>query len=310
MHFRILLMLLIPVSLQLHAQTDLDAIMMSKKNFCGGFMYNRSSWTDYWEGSLKRDNRNIGRFTSQMAGVMGNYGVSGKLNLLFSLPYVSNKVSGGTLIGRQGLQDLSLFVKYMPVEKPLGPGTFSVYAIGGVSLPVSDYVADYLPLSIGLRSRTATLRLMADYQVSHWFATVSGSYVFRDNISIDRNAYYTNEMHYTNEVFMPDVFSANFRTGYRSNRLIAELVFDNWTTLGGFDIRRNDMPFPGNRMNMNRIGINSKYTFSKPAGLSVITGGDYVLSGRNMGQSAGVHGGVFYIFDFSAKKKTENKKVQ
>jgi hypothetical protein len=285
------------------AQTDLDAIMMSKNNFCGGIMYNQSSWTNYWEGMFKRDNRNIGQFSSRMTGIMGNYGASGKLNILFSMPYVSNRVSAGTLIGRQGLQDLSLFVKYMPVEKTWGPGTFSLYAIGGISIPVSNYVADYLPLSIGLRSRTATLRLMTDCQIGHWFATLSGSYVFRDNIRIDRNAYYTTEMHYTNEVFMPNGVSANFRTGYRSNKLIAELLVDNWTTLGGFDIRKNDMPFPSNRMNMTRAGINVKYTFKKPAGLSLIAGGDYVLQGRNVGQASAFHGGVFYIFDLSAKKK-------
>jgi hypothetical protein len=285
------------------AQTDLDAIMMAKGEFCGGLMFKRSTWTDYWEGTFKRDNRNIGRFTSQMTGLMGNYGAGKKINLLFGVPYSSNRVSGGTLAGKQGIQDLSLFVKYMPVETPLGRGTFSLYTIGGLSFPLGNYVADFLPLSIGLRSRTATLRLMTDYQIGNWFATLSGSYVFRDNIRIDRNAYYTTEMHYTNEVFMPNVFSANFRTGYRSGKLIAELVVDNWTTLGGFDIRKNDMPFPSNRMEMTRVGLNSKYTFSKPASLSVIAGGDYVVSGRNMGQATAFHGGVFYIIDLKPKQK-------
>jgi hypothetical protein len=102
---------------------------------------------------------------------------------------------------------------------------------------------------------------------------------------------------------MPNVFSANFRTGYRSGKLIAELVVDNWTTLGGFDIRKNDMPFPSNRMEMTRVGLNSKYTFSKPASLSVIAGGDYVVSGRNMGQATAFHAGVFYIVDLKPKQK-------
>ena len=41
---------------------------------------------------------------------------------------------------------------------------------------------------------------MADYQQGNLFVTVSATYVFRDNITIDLPAYYTTEMHNTNEV--------------------------------------------------------------------------------------------------------------
>ena len=67
------------------------------------------------------------------------------------------------------------------------------------------------------------------------------------------------EMHYTNEVDMPDAASFNIRAGYRDKGLIAEAVFDHWNTLGGFDITRNNMPFPSNEMDMSRIGFNFKY---------------------------------------------------
>ena len=36
----------------LRAQTDEDAIMMTKNNFCVGGTYTYSSWKDYWEGTL------------------------------------------------------------------------------------------------------------------------------------------------------------------------------------------------------------------------------------------------------------------
>ena len=57
------------------AQTDMDAIMMEKNAFCVGPMYSYSSWKDYWEGTLKRENLNIGKVTTQMYSVMGNYGI-------------------------------------------------------------------------------------------------------------------------------------------------------------------------------------------------------------------------------------------
>lgn len=284
------------------AQTDIDGIMMTKNNFCTGLMYGYSSWTNYWEGTLKRDNENLGRVSTQMIGVMGNYGISDKLNVLFSLPYVSTKASAGTLHGMEGMQDLSLYIKWMPIEKKIGKGDFSAYAIGGYSFPVSDYAADFLPLSIGLLSRNIYLRAMADYQLGRVFVTGSGTWIQRSNITIDRTAYYTTEMHLTNKVDMPDAATFNFRTGYRYNGIIAEAVLDNWTTLGGFDITRNNMPFPSNKMNATRLGVNFKYEMQAIPGLSLIGGGNYVIAGRNVGQATSVNGGIFYIINFNGKK--------
>lgn len=287
------------------AQTEIDGIMMAKNNYCSGIMYNYSSWDQYWEGTLKRNNLNLGTVSTSMIAYMGNYGVSDKLNVLFGLPYISTKASAGTLRGMKGLQDLSLWVKWMPYEKEFGKSTLSFYTIGGVSLPVSDYTPDFLPMSIGLRSKTISLRGMVDYQYGSWFATASATYVIRDKVTLDRELYYTTQLHNTYEVAMPDASSVNVRAGYRTGRMIAEAVWNKWTTLGGFDITRNNMPFVSNRMNASMLGINLKYNLKGVEGLSLIANGNITLSGRNMGQASTIGGGAFYILDFSPKKKTE-----
>lgn len=292
------------------AQTDIDAIMMEKRQLCVGPMYSYSSWKNYWEGTLKRDNANLGTVSTQMYSVMGAYGISGKLNVLFGAPYVKTKASAGTLHGMKGVQDLSLFIKWMPIEKTVGPGTFSLYTIGGVSVPLTNYVVDYLPLSIGMRSKTASARLMLDYQVGNIFGTASGTYVFRDNIRIDRTSYYTTESHLTNEVEMPDASNFNFRAGYRTSKLIAEAVLNKWTTLGGFDITRNNMPFPSNRMNATTLGANFKYVVTKDHTLSLVGGANKTISGRNAGEATNVYGGIFYIIDFNKKIKTPSIKTE
>ena len=303
----IVLLIIIIFPLLSKAQTDMDAIMMEKNQLCLGPAFSHSSWKNYWEGNLKRDNQNLGTVTTQSFSIMGSYGISGKLNLLFNVPYIKTKASAGTLHSMQGFQDLSLFVKYMPVETKLGKGTFSVYAIGGVSTPLSNYVADYLPLSIGLRSKTASARLMIDYQVGNIFATSSATYLFRDKISIDRNAYYTTEMHLTNKVGMPDATNFNFRAGYRSSKLIAEAILNKFTTLGGFDISRNNMPFPSNRMNATTVGANFKIELSKNNDLAFEGGGNTTIAGRNVGQATLFYGSIFYIIDFTRTKKLNTK---
>ena len=285
------------------AQTDIDAIMMEKNAFCVGPMYTHSSWKEYWEGTLKRENLNLGRVTTEMYGVMGNYGITRKLNALFSVPYVKTKASAGTLHGLDGIQDLSLFLKYRALQYKAGDGKFSVFAIGGVSFPLTDYVADFLPLSIGMRSKTASARLMLDYQQGNLFATASGTYSFRDDIEIDRTSYYTTEMHYTNKVKMYDVASVNVRAGFRNHRLIAEAIFNQSNTLGGFDISRNNMPFPSNEMNATMVGVNIKYVIPAWPQLSVVAGGNQTIAGRNVGKATSVYGSLFYVFDFSPKTK-------
>jgi hypothetical protein len=285
------------------AQTDVDAIMMNKNVLCAGAMYTHNSWKDYWEGTFKRDNGNIGTITTQTYSVMGNYGISNKLNLLFNVPYVSTKASAGTLHGMKGFQDAALMLKWMPFLWHFGKkAIFSVYGVGGVSTPLTNYVADFLPLSIGLHSTNLAIRPMADLQYGHFFVTTSAVYMVRSNISIDRNSYYTTEMHYSNKVSMPDVFGYNGRIGYRSDAWIAEGVIEGMNTLGGFDIRKNDMPFPSNNMDATMVGVNFKYSLSAVPGLELTAGGRYTIAGRNMGQATIINGGVFYIMNFNKKK--------
>jgi hypothetical protein len=286
------------------AQTDIDAIMMAKNNFCVGGTYSHSSWKNYWEGTMKRNNQNLGTVSTNMYSVMGTYGITDKLNFIFGIPYITTKASAGTLHSSRGIQDFSAWLKWMPVEKKLNSNSvFSLYGLVGASTPASNYQADYLPLTLGLHSSTISGRLMADYQHRSFFATASGTYQYRGNIAIDRTAYYTTEMHLTNKVEMPDMASFNVRTGYRSFRLIAEAFFQQNRTLGGFDIRRNDMPFPSNRMNASIAGVHFKYTFVKklPA-LSLEAGGSRVVDGRNVGQATEFNASVFYIIPFSHAK--------
>ena len=62
---------------------------------------------------------------------MGNYGITSKLNVIVGAPYVETHATAGTLHGMKGIQDISLWLKWLPLEKQIGNGTLSVYTIGG-----------------------------------------------------------------------------------------------------------------------------------------------------------------------------------
>ena len=304
----LLLLLLLPSGLM--AQTDEDAIMMTKNNFCLGGVYSYSSWSNYWEGTRKRNNANLGTVSTKMYSLMGTYGITHKLNVVVGAPYIVTHPTGGVLHGNKGIQDLSLWLKWEAWDKQVGNGTLSLYALGGASIPLSNYIADYLPLAIGLQSKTLSGRIIADYQMGNFFATASATYTWRSNITVDESSYYTTDIHNTNQIQMPDFWALNFRTGYRSDRLIAEGTVSKMTTIGGFDIRRNGMPFPSNQMNSVMVGADFKYTFKTVTGLSLVGGGMTTVDGRNVGQATGFDIGVFYVLDFSHKTKTSNSKSQ
>ena len=289
-----------------YAQTDADGIMMGKNLYCLGVMGATSSWNNYWEGSLLRTNENLGRVRTNMIGPMGSMGITKNLNLLFSLPYVSTKASAGQLKGFNGLQDLSLWAKYRAIRLKRNKSSFSIFTIAGIGTPTTNYVKDYLPLSIGLGSNNLTLRGMLDYQYKNWFATASGSMVMRSNIKIDRQVYYTTQMIYSNQVEMPNASQFNVRAGFRNKEIVAELVYDQWTTLGGFDITKNNMPFASNKMNQSRIGINGKYEPVKWKGISLTAAAFTTTAGRNVGKSTAVQFGAFYILNVAKKDKQKN----
>jgi len=284
------------------AQTDADALMIPKNYFCAAGMYTHSSWDHYWEGTFKRDAPNLGTVSSNayMLGVV--YGLSNKINVSVSLPYVTTNASAGTLRGERNLQDVSAYVKWLALKKEIGKGSLSFHAILSGSIPASNYQADFLPLSIGLHSKNVALRGLVNYQAGLFFVAGAYQYVRRSNITIDRNSYYTTEMHYTNEVQMPDVSNYLISAGFRSLQFHAEATFTQVDTHGGFDIRKNDMPFPSNKMNSQVAGLILKYVFTQIPGLEISAGGNYVLKGRNVGQSRTFFGGIDYVFNTRKEK--------
>jgi hypothetical protein len=300
---KLLLSCLFLATINLCAQTETDGLMMPKKMLCVGAIYQYSNWTDYWEGTFKRENLNLGTVSTTTLMFMPNYGITDKLNVLAGANYVTTNASAGTLLGQKGFQNFSLSLKYKALEKKNKKSTFSLIGLAGFSVPMSNYNPDYLPLSLGLGTKEVNFRLMGDYQYGKFTTTLSGAYIHRANIKIDRDAYYTNDEYiYSNEVFMPDMITNNIRFGYRSDRFVADISYDNMITLGKtFDISKNNMPFPSNTMNQSKIGINGKFNFKKPSGMAFVGGYNKVITGRNVGQSRTFYAGIFYVLNFNKK---------
>lgn len=290
------------------AQTPNDGIMMGKRYICNVLTYSNSSWSEYWEGTLKRANPNIGTFTAQNVMFMSAYGVTDRVNVIVGLPYIWTKSDGGHMAGQRGIQDLSLFLKWRPLKLSGDAGTFSAFAVGGVSMPVSNYVPDMLPFSIGIQSKTASLRGILSYNLKGLYLTGAAGYTARSSITIDRDAYQAEGRIYeTNKVMPPNVVDASARLGFVNKHFQVEGFLENMTAQSGDDIRRQDMPFPTNKMDLTSAGAMAKAHFYTKGGAFFTVLGQYsqVLSGRNVGQATMYTLGVQHTFRIG-NKKTSN----
>jgi Putative MetA-pathway of phenol degradation len=297
LHF--ILLALCPASLT--AQSMDDGLLMPTRALRTGFLYAHDSWDQYWEGSLKRDNGNIGTLTTQSVTWVGHYGLTDRLSVIAMLPYVWTHASQGPLHGMRGLQDLTLAAKYRLLSTAFtDQGALGAMVVGAIGIPASDYTPDFLPLSIGLASRSFSGRFTLDFQANAgWFLTGSAAYTWRDKVALDRPAYYTNgQLYLSEEVAMPAVVNYTVNAGYRKGRLHVPMSVIQQRTLGGGDIRRQDMPFVSNRMNFVKVDGFVMYDLAMPKDLSIRLGATRTVSGRNVGQATTLTGGLLYTFHF------------
>lgn len=283
----------------LRAQTLDDAELLQRRELHASVMYGTDSWDEYWEGTLRRSNGNVGTVTTRSVAFHAGYGVNDRLTVLASLPYVWTEASQGVLHGMSGRQDLTLLAKYR-LANPLlgGRARLKLLAVGGVSTPTSDYTPDFLPMSIGLHSKSAITRVAAHLQDrTGWFADGYAERVWRSNVTLDRSAYYTDGQYLeTNEVSMPDVAMYRSTIGWQRGAWCIPVGLTWQRTLGGGDIRRQDMPFVSNRMNYTMAHAEMMYFLPGLSGVRVGLGAAHTLNGRNVGQSTMMMTELTYAF--------------
>jgi hypothetical protein len=262
--------------------------------------YAHERWDEYWEGGLRRTNANIGTVTTRSVTWTGAYGVTPRLSLVATLPYVWTDASQGVLRGMRGRQDVTLAAKYRLLDAPVGRRTtVQALAVGGVGAPTSDYTPDFLPLSIGLGSRRALARAALHVQDrTGLFLDGSAGHTWRSNVTLDRPAYYTDgRLVLSDEVAMPGVFDYGVSVGFGGRRLCLPVTLAGQRTLGGGDIRRQDMPFVSNRMNFTRLHARAMYILPWLGDAVTVNAGVMrTLDGRNVGRSTMLAGGVTHAF--------------
>lgn len=285
-------------------QTFSDAVMMKKKQICFALMYDQGSWDEYWEGTNLISNANIGTFTRSTYMFMVAYGIADKLNVLVSAPYVSTKSDGGQLAGVKGLQDVNVALKYEIIKKDFGKHRVSALAVAQFGTPMSNYLSDYMPYSLGLGTQELTGRIIGQYEFNKMvYVRATAAYVWRGQTEVERPYYYNNGSYYTTYMDVPTAVNYQAVVGgwALKHNLRLEASYSTLNCLDGDDIRTWNMPQPTNKMEVTQAGLFAQYylqSIEPLKGFSLMASYNQVLDGRNMGKATGFGGGITYQFTF------------
>lgn len=293
-------------------QTPTDLTFVPRGFICAGLNFGTNSWTDYWEGEILQSNGNIGTVTRNQIGLGVNVGVRDWANVILMLPWVSTNASQGTLNGQAGLQDISLFLKAVYLDRQIGPGYLVLGGNVGFSMPVSNYLVDFAPLNIGWGTTNLSLRQMASYSTEKgFFVGLKGNYTYRSNIgSIHRDFYYDQgQAHYGNEVMVHDIFDWTTAIGYNTGRLLLEVDLNGVNTLGGSDIRAWDPGFPTNNMDFTTLTGRFDYYFTEGRGFNISLTGGTTLAGRNVGKAVFGNLTLNYLFPVWGQNQTDTPSI-
>ncbi len=284
------------------AQTPSDAVMMKQRESCLAIIYDHGSFDEYWEGENLRKNETIATVTRMSINSMIAIGIMDKLNFYVGVPYVkteSSNPNGGKLEGQHGFQDLSLALKYEILNKQMGKGKIALFASTGYSTPITNYLSDYRPYSIGNGTNEISLRGIAQYRMDMGlYVRATGGFLFRGETKAERDYYYNNGSYYTHWMDVPNAWELNAVVGMwlLDNSLKFEVNYYGLKSTSGDDIRKYNAAQPTNKVEFDQAGVLVQYYIKPLKGLGVLAYYSSMFDGRNMGKFSTIGGGLTYQF--------------
>lgn len=284
------------------AQTVSDAIMMKQKEICAALVYEHGSFDHYWEGTYLRTNGTIQTVKINSVAAMAAIGLHNRVNLLVSVPYVQTKSTvpnGGFFKGAKGFQDISLALKGQILEKQLGAGKLALLATAGFSTPLTNYLSDYRPYSIGFGANEYNGRAILQYKLDKGlYLRSSPAYLHRGQTKAERDYYYNNGSYYTPWMDVPSAWNFDAIIGYwmLNYQLKVEANYVGLKSTSGDDVRPYNAAQPTNKVQFDQVGASVQYYPKSFKGLGGLLYIRQLINGRNTGKVTSFGAGLTYQF--------------
>ena len=266
------------------AQGIVDGFMRGAGKTTVALSYSHESYTTYFVGNRPSTNTAFGTITTRSVNLFAAAGLTDYLDVVVALPYVSATPSAGNLASQTGLQDVSLYFKLRPYRAEGKYGKLTTILAGGISTPLSDYIADF-PIAIGHQSTNLDGRALVQYMSNYGvFAMVQGGYTRRSNVTLDRGF----------DVLVPNTADLVIKAGFAAKHFYA----DGWinrqvATQNGTDIGPG-VSFPSNAISFTRVGYTLYAPVPKLPELGISFGMGFTLNGENVGKATRYSGGLVY----------------
>ncbi|HJS01783.1 MAG TPA: hypothetical protein VJ780_12695, partial [Flavobacterium sp.] len=217
------------------------------------------------------------------------YGITDQLDVVLSLPYITTEGSASQEVlnnlnyenKRNGVQDVSVFIKYNPFYFDYGSSSLRLIGALGLKTPLGGYEENeglQSIIAIGNRSTTLSAIGLAMFKMNSGLF-VSGQ--FGGNLA-------------SNDV--PNSYISELKLGYAANKFYGDAYLANQTSTSGVDILGEGFQgfFPATKVNYTKIGLNLYSPIYQDFGLAA--GVSSLVAGRNIGKATGFYGALVYKF--------------
>lgn len=276
------------------AQGMIDGFMRGEGKTVVALSFSTESYKDFYKNTTQVQEPNLGTISTQSVGLFAALGITDNLDVLASLPYISTSADQGYWQTQSSLQDVAFAVKWRPLHLTLpATGTLSAIVAGGVSMPVTNYVAN-APVAVGHHSTAADVRLLVNFMTPFgFFAAVQTGYIRRGDVELDRLTLDDGGM----KTNVPDALDFSAKVGYGNSDFYLDAWLQSQSARGGTNIGDTDASFPSNGISFTRLGVTGYYPLkfiAEKLGISIA--GATTLSGRNIGKSNRISIGAVYEF--------------
>ena len=285
----ILFFIVILICVKVDAQSPVNGFMQGKGKGSAVISYYTENYIRTYEAPPNSGKLVRSKVKSNIVSAFTTFGLSKEIDLQINLPYAS--ASGettkeildniGTENVKSGLQDISVYVKYNPLNFKLRKSNLSLLGAVGLSTPFGDYKIDQKyqsAVSIGSRSTQFTGLLLLHYKLDFGgFLTGAAGYSLRNNN-------------------VPNAAIVEFKTGFAGQHFyidgyIARQISSSENAL--VNNQNNISAFSGSNLNYSKVGINLFVPIIKKIG--VAAGVSSYLNGSSSGEKGG-YGALIYTF--------------
>ena len=274
---------------------------MARHDLLTGNLYTYESWDQYWEGTLKRVNGNIGTITTRTNIWSANYGVTDRLNVIAMRPVRLDPRQSGRAPRHPGLpgHHAGGEVQLSRDSRRRNGPSLRAIAVASAGIPLTDYNPELPPLSIGSGSTRVSGRGTLNLQSTPgWFLNGSTAYTWRSEVAA-RPALLLHRRPVRDE--QPGGHAQRVRLR-RERRLHEAGPDDGLLRVAATDAGRRRHPPPGHAVRVQpdeflqggRHGGCTRFPSCRT--WQVTFAYAYTLDGRNVGQATTFTGGLLYSF--------------